>query len=561
MDATPTSTEPTGSDTERIDVLVVGAGFGGMYAVHRLRTDGFVVRAVEAGSDVGGTWYWNRYPGARCDVESLEYSYSFDADLQQEWHWTERYAPQPEILSYAEHVAERFDLRRDIVFDTRVVSAVFDEPTSRWTVTTRPVVGRNVGGDELGSDETVYDAEFVVLATGCLSSTNIPEFGGTADFEAGGGTLLHTGRWPHDGVDVHDRRVAVIGTGSSGVQAIPLLARDAAHLTVFQRTATYAAPAHNTPLDPDLEAQVKADYAGFRATLQRRATAFGARYPRPHGRALDHTPAERAAIYEARWDLGGFALTSAFTDLLLDPEANQTAAEFLRAKIRAAVHDPTTAELLCPDQTFGCKRPCVDTGYYATFNRPNVSLVSVRDNPIARLTPTGLELADGSTFEADLVVFATGYDAMTGSLLRIDIRGRDGVTLRDTWASGPRTLLGLGVPGFPNMFTVTGPGSPSVLANMITAIEQHVDWIARCLTWLRDRDATSIEATGSAADEWVAHVNGIADQTLYPTCNSWYLGANVPGKPRVFMPVIGWPQYVERCNAVAASDYAGFTVD
>ena len=544
----------------RCDVVVVGAGFGGMYAVHRLHGEGFTVRAIEAGGGVGGTWYWNRYPGARCDVESLEYSYSFDADLQQEWHWSERYAPQPEILDYAEHVADRFDLSRHIVFDTRVVSAVFDETLERWTVTTRPVEGRTVGGDELGGTTSVYDARFVVMATGCLSSANVPDLEGMAEFEDAGGRLLHTGRWPHAGVDVTGRDVAVIGTGSSGVQAIPLLAADAAHLTVFQRTPTYAAPAWNAPLDAAREVEVKADYARFRADLQRRATAFGASYPRAQGNTFDHTDEERRIILEERWNLGGFALATAFRDLLHDADANAEVAEFVRAKIRDIVDDPDVADLLCPEQTFACKRPCVDSGFYETFNRTNVSLVSVRDNPIARLTSDGIELTDGSLHHVDTIVFATGYDAMTGSLLRIDIRGRDGLTLGAAWEAGPRTLLGLGVPGFPNLFTVTGPGSPSVLANMITAVEQHVDWIAGCLVWLRGHDHTTIEADMDATQEWVAHVNALAASTLYPTCNSWYLGANVPGKPRVFMPVLGWPQYVERCDEVAASGYAGFSV-
>ncbi|MGA9279368.1 flavin-containing monooxygenase [Ilumatobacter sp.] len=542
----------------RTDVLVVGAGFGGMYAVHQLRSAGFDVRAIEAGSGVGGTWYWNRYPGARCDVESLEYSYSFDPDLQQEWSWSERYAPQPELLRYAEHVADRFDLRERIEFDTRVTRAVYDDARGRWTVTTKPVVGRTVGGDDLGASAYVYDAQFVVMATGVLSSTNIPDFDGIDDFRTAGGSVVHTGRWPADGLDVSGRRVAVIGTGSSGVQAIPLLAQDADHLTVFQRTPTYATPAYNAPLDPDVEAEVKADYAGFRATLSRRATAFGASYPRPAGNALDHAPDERTRILDDRWRLGGFALSSAFTDTLLDPEANEVVAEFVRDKIRSVVTDPATAALLCPDQTFGCKRPCVDTGFYETFNRPDVTLVSVRDNPIERLTDTGIELADGSSFEFDTIVFATGYDAMTGSLLRIDIRGRDGLPLGDAWAAGPRTMLGLGIPGFPNLFTVTGPGSPSVLANMITAVEQHVDWISACLVWLRENDRSTIEADETAADRWVDHVNQLVDGTLYPTCNSWYLGANVPGKPRVFMPALGWPRYVDACDAVAAADYAGF---
>lgn len=541
-----------------IDVLVVGAGFAGMYAVHRLASDGLSVRAVEAGSDVGGTWYWNRYPGARCDVESLEYSYAFDDDLQQEWSWTERYAAQPEILSYASHVADRFALRDHIDFDTRVVSVV--HANGRWVVTTRAVTDRSVHGDALGDDVTVWNARFVVMATGCLSSANVPDLPGIADFEAAGGTVLHTGRWPHDGIDLAGRHVAVVGTGSSGVQAVPLVAEAAEHLTVFQRTATYAAPAFNAPLDPDVEASVKARYGEFRAMLQKRATAFGASYPRAHPSALTVSAQERNEILEDRWMLGGFAVSAAFADLLSDPEANDLVAEFVRSKIRAVVDDPATAELLCPTQTFACKRMCVDSGYFEAFNRNDVDLVSVADNPITRLADRGIVLADGSLHEVDTIVFATGYDAMTGSLARIDIRGRDGRRLVDEWAAGPRTLLGIAVPGFPNLFTVTGPGSPSVLANMITAIEQHVEWIADCIGWLDAHDHVEIEASESAADEWVSHVNDLAASTLYPTCNSWYLGANVPGKPRVFMPVLGWPAYVRRCNDVAAAEYTGFAV-
>lgn len=557
---TGSSTMTTQASPTTLDVLIVGAGFGGMYAVYKLRGMGLNIRSIEAGGDVGGTWYWNRYPGARCDVESLEYSYAFDHDLQQEWQWTERYAPQPEILRYADHVADRFDLRADIEFDTRVASAVFDESRNRWTVATQRVVDRTISSDVLADDIRTWDTQFVVMATGCLSSTNIPDLEGLTEFEAAGGRLLHTGRWPHEGIDFSGQRVAVVGTGSSGVQAIPMIAEQAEHLTVFQRTATYAAPAYNGPLDPDVEANVKAGYSNFRAMLQKRATAFGAAYPRAHGSALAFSDEERTAILEERWQLGGFAVSTAFHDLLTNPEANELVGDFVRSKIRNVVHDPATANLLSPTQTFACKRMCVDSGYYEAFNRRNVSLVSVADNSINRLTPTGIQLADGSQHEVDAIVFATGYDAMTGSLLRIDIHGRNGITLGEAWAAGPRTLLGLGVPDFPNLFTVTGPGSPSVLANMITAIEQHVEWIADCIGWLLAQGHAVVEATSDAADDWVLHVNALADATLYPTCNSWYLGANVPGKPRVFMPVLGWPQYVAQCNDVAASGYAGFAV-
>ncbi len=542
------------------DVLVVGAGFAGMYAVHRLRSDGFSVTAVEAAADVGGTWWWNRYPGARCDVESLEYSYGFDDELQQSWRWSERYAAQPELLDYANHVADRFDLRRDVSFDTRVTAATWGEVERTWTVTTQRVAQRSVHGDVLAHEVVTRRARFVVMATGCLSAANVPDIAGIDAFEAGGGTVLHTGRWPHDGVDMTGRRVAVIGTGSSGVQAIPQIAADATQLTVFQRTATYAAPAHNAPLDDDAVAAVTADYPGFRAALRKRTTAFGASYPPAHPSALAVSEDERDAILEERWRQGGFAVATAFADLLVDAEANERVADFVRRKIRSIVEDPVVADALCPTQTIACKRMCVDTGYYETFNRSHVELVSVADDPIAELTASGITLTSGASYDVDTVVFATGYDAMTGSLDRIDIRGVDDVTLRDAWAAGPRTLLGLAVPGIPNLFTVTGPGSPSVLSNMIVAIEQHVEWIAGCLTWLREHGRERIEATEAAADRWVAHVNAIADLTLSPSCNSWDLGAIVPGKPRVFMPVLGFPAYAAECERVAATDYDGFDV-
>jgi cyclohexanone monooxygenase len=523
-----------------VDAVVVGAGFAGLYMLHRLRQDGRTARVFEAGSGVGGTWYWNRYPGARCDVESVEYSFSFDKDLEQEWEWSERYATQPEILRYLEHVADRFDLRRDITFDTRVTSAAFDEATATWTVFTDR-------GD-------VVRARYVVTAMGCLSSANLPAFEGIDDFQ---GEMFHTGQWPHEGVDFTGKRVAVIGTGSSAIQSIPVIAEQAADLTVFQRTANYSVPAHNRPLDPDELAAVKADYATVRELNRAMAAGFGGRLPGPAGSVLEVDEEERARIFEERWQMGGLPFIAGFTDILINPESNAMAAEFVRAKIREIVEDPEVADLLSPKQVIGCKRLCVDTGYYATFNRPNVHLVDISDQPIERITERGV-VTGGREHEVDCIVFATGFDAMTGSLLKVDIRGRGGRALRDAWAEGPKTYLGLGVPGFPNMFVITGPGSPSVLTNMVVSIEQHVEWIADCIEHVERTGTATIEAKPEAAEQWVQYVNTVAGFTLFPTCNSWYLGANIAGKPRVFMPLPGFPPYAEQCRTVAANGYDGF---
>lgn len=524
------------------DVIVVGAGFAGLYLLHRLRKAGFSATVLEAGGGLGGTWYWNRYPGARCDVESLEYSYGFDDDLQQEWEWSERYASQPEILRYLEHVADRFDLRRDIRFDTRVVAATFDDHGDRWIVET-----------EQGARLT---ARAVVMATGCLSSANIPAIPG---FDRFLGPTYHTGRWPHEGVDFSGQRVAVIGTGSSAVQSIPLIARQATELTVFQRTATYSVPAHNSPLDPDLVRSVKEEYAALREANRRTTAGFGARAPMASGSIVETHPEERRRILEERWQRGGLGFLGAFTDVLLTPEANEAAAEFVRAKIAEIVHDPEVAALLTPRQVIGCKRLCVDSGYYETFNRPNVRLVDVSRTGIEEITADGIRAGDRE-YPADTIVFATGFDAMTGALARITIRGTGGTTLEDAWAEGPRTYLGLGVPGFPNLFLVTGPGSPSVLTNMVTSIEHHVEWITECLVAMRDAGHTRIEAEREAAEQWVAYVNAVAGMTLFPTCNSWYLGANIPGKPRVFMPLPGFAPYADRCRQVSENGYEGFSL-
>jgi cyclohexanone monooxygenase len=529
------------NDSPEYDVVIVGAGFSGLYMLHRARGIGLSTRLVEAGNGVGGTWHWNRYPGARCDVESMEYSYQFSDELQQDWQWSERYASQPEILRYLNHVADRFDLRPFIQLNTRVRRAVLNEATGCWVINT-----------DDGQDMV---ARFLVMATGCLSSANIPDFPGLGSFE---GPTYHTGRWPHDPVDFTGQRVGVIGTGSSGVQSIPVIARQAREVVVFQRTATYSVPAHNGPLAEEEQGAIKADYAGFRERNRQMPFALGSRLPGNESLALSTEPAERAVVYEDRWRHGGLPFLGAFGDLLFDARANDTAAEFVRAKIRQIVTDPVVADRLTPTTVIGCKRLCVDTGYYATFNRDNVELVDVSESPIEEITPLGLRTRDRA-FDLDCIVFATGFDAMTGTLLQIDIRGRDGLTLRDAWAEGPRTYLGLGVAGFPNMFTITGPGSPSVLTNMVVSIEQHVNWITDCLEYLGQNGYQRIEATAEAQDEWVAHVNGIADFTLFPSCNSWYLGANVPGKPRMFMPLVGFPPYAEKCDHVAAKGYEGFS--
>jgi len=534
----------TGDVRERsYDAVIVGAGFAGLYMLHRLRNLGLSARIYEAGTGVGGTWYWNRYPGARVDVESLEYSYSFSPELDAEWKWSERYATQPELLKYLNHVADRFDLRPDIQLETRVTAAHFDEAANRWSVTT-------------DRGETV-SARYCVMATGCLSVANEIAFEGAESFQ---GRSFRTSSWPRDGVDFTGERVAVIGTGSSAIQTIPMIAEQASHVTVFQRTPNFSVPAHNGQIDP----KIAADWAAHRAQYRQEAreTGFGIRMVNPQdGLALEADEATRRAAYEARWQVGGFALLGAYGDLITDLAANATAAEFVGDKIRGIVRDPQIAEKLVPKSfPIGSKRLCVDTGYYAVFNRDNVSLVDLRETPIEAITPTGVRTTD-ATYEVDAIVYAIGFDAMTGALGKIDIRGRGGAALKERWAAGPATYLGLMVAGFPNLFIVTGPGSPSVLCNMAVAIEQHVEWISDCIAWMGARQMGAIEATRSAQDDWVAHVNEVAETTVYPLANSWYLGANVPGKPRVFMPYIGgFPAYRDKCVEVAANGYEGCRV-
>jgi cyclohexanone monooxygenase len=525
---------------DSVDVAIVGAGFAGMYMLHRAREAGFTARVLERGGGVGGTWYWNRYPGARCDVPSLEYSYQFSDELQQEWEWSEKYATQPEILRYAEHVADRFDLRRDIRFNTTVTRL-------RWT-------GDSWQVSTAGQEASVFNARFVVLATGCLSSANRPRF---TDDHLYGGRTYHTGDWPHEGVDFSGQRVAVIGTGSSGVQSIPIIAGQAAHLTVLQRTPAYSIPARNRKLEPSYVADVKANYAEFRRKNALTRAALGGDTPTgPHG-ARDVGDDERRAALEERWRKGGLLFLGAFNDALTNPESNRLIADFVRDKIRSIVRDPVSARKLVPGSVIGCKRLCVDTDYYDTFNRPNVSLVDLRERPIDRFTERGIVLG-GEELVCDSVVFATGFDAMTGAIQKIDIVGRDGVPLSEAWSAGPVNYLGLSVHGFPNLFTVTGPGSPSVLTNMIVSIQHHVEWITDCIDWMRANGKPTIEAHADAQARWVEHVNAVAGMTLYTSCSSWYLGANVPGKPRVFMPLPGFPAYAQHCADVAQNGYRGF---
>jgi cyclohexanone monooxygenase len=526
------------------DVVVVGAGMAGLYALYKLREElGMSVRVFEAGSGVGGTWYWNRYPGARCDSESMDYSYSFSLELEQEWEWTERYPTQPEILRYLDHVADRFDLRRDIQFDTRVVEARYDEGS--WAL-------RTDRGDAVR-------ARYCVMAVGCISAVNLPDIPGLERFA---GNAYHTARWPQEGVDFSGQRVGVIGTGSTGIQLIPRVAAQAEQLVVFQRTANFSLPARNRPLDAMEQRAIKATVRERRRLSRESGGGVPLTNPEvtPPRSALELTPEQRRAVYERGWAIGGGPpFLFAFDDLIKSVEANETAAEFVRAKIGEIVEDPRVAEMLTPrDHYIGTKRICLDTDYYATYNRDNVTLVDVRSTPIEEILPEGVRTSS-AVYELDSLAFATGFDARTGALFAVDIQGREGASLRAKWADGPRTYLGLATAGFPSLFIVTGPGSPSVLSNMPVSIEQHVDWIAGCIAYARDRGSDVIEADRDAEDRWVEHVNEVANDTLFPTANSWYVGANIPGKPRLFTPYVGGVgEYRRICDEKAARGFAGF---
>ncbi len=527
-----------------LDVVVIGAGFAGLYAAYRFIRAGFRVAGYEKGGDVGGVWYWNRYPGARCDCESHVYSYGFSDELQQEWNWTLRYSEQPEILGYLGHVAERFDLRRHFRFNTAVVAAQFLESENCWQVET--------------SDGDSVLTRFIVAAAGGISAVQQPHFPG---FERFGGRSYYTAEWPHEAVDLAGKRVGVIGTGASGVQCVSTIAPQVQHLTVFQRTANWVFPVWNGPTDPEVDRRVKSEYPRLRrASLD---TAGGFPFDLAQGSALSVSAEQRAAIYERTWKLGGVMFMScAFDDLLVNRESNETAAEFVRAYIRRTVKDPAVAETLIPvDHPIGTKRPPMDDRYYETFNRDNVTLVDLRKSPIVEFVPEGIRTSS-ATCELDVVIFATGFDTITGALTRIDIRGRDGRSLAAKWSSGAQTYLGLGMAGFPNLFTVTGPLSPSVLANMPTAIEQHVDWIADCLSFMRENGYTVVEPTAAAEEAWTRQSMDVAAGSLFPLANSWYLGCNVPGKPRVFgVYVGGFGPYKRQCDRVTNAGYEGFVFD
>jgi len=524
----------------KVDVLIAGAGLAGLYAAYKLELQGFSFQGLEAASDVGGVWYWNRYPGARCDVESLQYSYSFSKDLEQEWIWTERYAAQPEILRYIEYVADRFDLRKHFLFNSRIVSANFDEASGHWLV-------KNSEGMTLIS-------RYCIMATGALSVPKLPEISGIELFSR---PIYHTGAWPKNPVNFTNQKVGVIGTGSSGIQVIPAIAKQAALLTVFQRTANFSIPAWNRPLSSEDQAGWKKNYAIHRD----RARQLGTLYDFSDKAAHQVSDEERTSEYQRRWDLGGVNFIHAFNDLMVNKSANDTIADFVCQKIRQIVKDPLTAQSLCPnDHPLGTKRICVDTGYYKTFNLPHVKLVDLKLDPISQVTPEGIQTRS-ALHELDALVCATGYDALTGAVLQLDIRGRQGVSLKSKWSQGPRTYLGLMTEGFPNLFFISGAGSPSVLVNMVVGIEHHIDWITECLNALKSLKKHTIEPSLQAQDDWVEHVNQAADKTLLPLANSWFLGANIPGKPRVFMPYVARiGVYRDECQKVADQGYTGFRI-
>ncbi len=546
MTAAQETTDRTEMTAVDVDAVIIGAGFSGLYMLHKLRDEmGLKARIYEAGGGVGGTWYWNRYPGARSDSDSYIYGFTFDEELWREWQWSERYPEQHEIRAYLEHVADRFDLNRDITFDTKVTAATFDEGSNTWTVTT-----------DSGKQVTT---QFVIAAVGSLSSSNTPAFPGVDSFA---GDSYHTGQWPHDGVDFAGQRVGIVGTGASAVQAVPLIAREASDLTVFQRTANYIIPANNGPVPDDVRQARLADYQGIRERIQQ--SVFGFELTLLEEKAGESTQEEVDAQLMPRWEEGGFGIwLGSYVDIFFDDAANAKVRKFLHERIREKVDDPETAELLIPKgYPFGVKRNPLDSGYYETFNQPHVHLVDVKSNPIAEVTPTGLRLADGTAYEFDAIVYATGFDAMTGPMNKIEIRGRDGELLREKWEEGPRTYLGLTSVGFPNLFTITGPQSPSVLSNMPVSIEQHVDLVATIVGAARERGAATVEPTKEAEDAWVQENAELVKPTLFETAETWYMGANIPGKPRVFMPNLSFVgPYRHKCDEMVADDYRGFVFD
>src|SRR5215470_8609550 len=543
MVAARASDATNSATTQTVDVAVVGAGFAGLYILHRLRKAGFSAVVLEEGGDVGGTWYWNRYPGARCDIQTIDYSYTFDPELETAWKWSEKYATQPEILRYLGFVADRYDLRRDIRFGTKVTSANWDQAAQRWQIAT--------------ANGAKVSCRHYIMATGCLSAPKPPEIDGVKDFK---GEVYFTGRWPHDGVKLAGKRVAVIGTGSSGIQAIPMIAQEAAQLTVFQRTPNFALPAHNGAPPADRLAALEGDRAGYRT--QARMSMAGVPWPQQTVVSWQLSDAERRERFETAWAAGDlvYILTQLWADQGVDVDGNKIVADLVREKIRGIVKDPETAAALTPlDHPFGAKRPCLDTNYYATYNRPNVTLVNLRAEPIKAITASGIT-TDKRSFDVDVIVFATGFDAMTGAIMAVHpVTGRDGKSLSDVWANGPQSYLGVTVAGFPNFFMITGPGSPSVLSNMAVSIEQHVDWVVERLAALRDAGFTTMEATEAAQAGWAQHMADCSRLTLHRLANTWYTGANVPGKAQGVMPYTGGVgPYRTICDDVVARGMLGF---
>ena len=524
----------------KYDAVIVGAGFSGLYMLHKLRKAGFSAIVLEKADQVGGTWHWNRYPGARCDIPSLQYSYQFDEDLQQDWSWGEKYSAQPEILDYLNHVADRFDLRKDIIFNTEVFSCGFNERTLVWTTET--------------STDT-YKSKFCIMATGCLSVPNKPNLPGLEDFE---GELLHTGSWPVEPVDFTNKKVAIIGTGSSSIQSIPVIAQEAKELYVFQRTANYSIPSNNGPMDQEEEKLVKSRYQEFRE--ENYLNGFGIAGLEEEALAVEATEDERRIKFEDRWKKEGLGFLGAYSDLMFDQDANKLAANFVRQKIMQLVDDQETAKLLSPEHCIGGKRLCVDTGYFETFNQPNVHLINLNKDPIKGIQSSSIG-NETDTYEIDTLILATGFDAITGAITSIDVKGRNGISLKDQWRSGAKSYLGLGISNFPNLFTVTGPGSPSVLSNMVPSIEQHVNWITDCIAWMKDNNKSVIESTQLAEEEWMSQVNEIADQTVYRHVESWYNGSNIKEKSKDFLPYIGVPTYTDQITEVVNNDYQGFIFD
>ena len=533
----------TSGSIEHYDAVVIGAGVSGMYALHHLREMGFSVRVYDGASDVGGTWWYNRYPGARVDGPGAPfYCYSFSDELMNEWDWAETQSEQSAVLAYLEHVADRFDLRRDIQFETWVQDARYDEAAQRWTVETSTGVRAS--------------AQFLICAVGALSTANMPDIPGIHDFA---GECYHTGRWPHEPVSFEGKRVAVIGTGSSGIQAIPEIAKDAAHVTVLQRTPQFAFPAGNRPLTPEDMREARASWEAVKATML--ANPGGFPFDTHSRSALAATAEERDALYEKLWQRGSFRFfTDSYNDIAISEEANQTMADFVRGKIRQIVKDRETADKLMPDHFVMTKRPILENGYFETYNRDNVTLVDLREDPIERFTPTSVVTAAGE-HPIDMLVLATGFDAISGSMLRLNPTGRGGMSLKERWSDRFHNYLGIAIAGFPNLFMIHGPGSPGVFYNMPLGAERQMHWIGECMRRLREQGLGAVEPTQDSEKGWAAEVSGIANATLFPRTDSWWTGANIPGKPRYFSAYLGGSLYYHRISEVAAKDYAGFVFE